>query len=433
MNFIQKIRIYILAAVTLSLLPLLSSCETGISDSFGELRDFAAQQVSLVKNEYSDILEFFDEEYLPTGEFGTLPKAASARPDAEIMPTLVSTHHTELIETVYNKAEDGLKIYNPGDPEKVYTRNTVPVTDSEKLGYTAVPRFDDPNLAEVIAIFASAGITPSVEYRTNPAPAGDVFALSFAGLSDDSAFYINSAAGVKLYVSDRKLAVMESDLTKNNIVYLTYDDGPTAANTTALLDILDSYGVKASFFLMGQSIQKYPDAAEEIVLRGHGIGCHSVTHQYAKLYASAETLEDEIAEWEEIVEWAGITLPHKMFRYPGGSVGTYLTPVKKSAMMNMLDRRGYKVFDWNVVTNDSILYMREDGEYTYDYIKENFISTFEKCIRENKGKDGEPIIILMHETVEETVNLTAWMIEYLVERGFTFGALQDLEESWIFS
>ncbi len=411
----------------------LSSCGDRITDGFGGLRDFAVEQISLVRHEYGDILEFFDEEYSPSGDRGTLPKAESAQPDSEIMPTLVSIHHTELIESVYNKAADGLKIYNPGDPETAYARNTDPVTDAEKIGYTEVPRSDDPNLAEVMALFASAGITPSVEYRTNPAPAGDVFAISFAGKSDDSAFYVNPSAGVKLYVSEKKLAVMETDLTKNNIVYLTYDDGPTAKNTTALLDILDSYGVKASFFLMGESIQKYPDAAEEIVLRGHGIGCHSVTHQYAKLYASAETLEDEIAEWEKIVEWAGITLPHKMFRYPGGSVGTYLTPVKKSAMQSMLDRRGYKVFDWNVVTNDSILYMREDGEYTYDYIRENFISTFEKCLRENEGKDGEPIIILMHETVEETVNLTAWMIEYLVERGFTFGALQDLEESWLFS
>lgn len=412
---------------------MLTSCAERWRESFDEIAELCVTTVDLYRSEYGDILEFFDGDYVPSGDHGILPTVRITAGDHANPPTLRTVAHTEIIESVWNKASDGLKIYNSGDPDTVYQTGTDPLTDAEKYGYTEVARSDDMNLAEVMALFAAEGIVPTLEYRTNPAPSGDVFAISYAGVSDPDAFYVNPSVGVKLYVSGKKLAVTDTDTSKNNIVYLTYDDGPTATHTTELLDILDSYGVKATFFLTGEAIRKYPDSAEEIALRGHGFGCHSVSHNYEKLYASAESLESEIIEWESIVESVGIVLPHRMFRYPGGSVGTYITDSKRSAMSDMLTEHGYSVFDWNVVTNDALLYMRENDENTYDYIKQNFISTLETALAENEGKDGAPIIILMHETVEETVNLTPWIIEYLVNRGFTFGDLAEMGGSWTFA
>lgn len=404
-----------------------------LREDFCKIVELCEDTIVLCRSEYGDILEFFNGSYIPTGDHGVLPTAETAEADHANPPTLRSVAHTELIESVWNKASDGLKIYNSGDPETAYVTRTDPLTDAEKYGYTRIERPDDMNLAEVMALFAAEGIVPTLEYRTNPAPSGDVFAISYAGVSDPDVFYVNPSVGVKLYVSSKKIASTETDTTKNNIVYLTYDDGPTASHTTQLLDILDSYGVKATFFLTGEAILKYSDSAEEIALRGHGFGCHSVSHNYKKIYASAESLERELVEWESIVDSVGITLPHRMFRYPGGSVGSYFTPYEEKQMSAMIEDHGYLIFDWNVVTNDALLYMREDGENTYDYIKENFISTLETALAENEGKEGAPIIILMHETVEETVNLTPWLIEYLVNRGFTFGELADMGASWTFA
>jgi peptidoglycan/xylan/chitin deacetylase (PgdA/CDA1 family) len=102
-------------------------------------------------------------------------------------------------------------------------------------------------------------------------------------------------------------------------------------------------------------------------------------------------------------------------------------------MILSLESMGYTVFDWNVVTNDSLLYMAPSAKSTYDYIKENFIETFEKCLRENESKDSAPIIILMHETVPETVDLMPWMLEYIISRGYVFGDLAQFGGSWTFA
>ena len=136
--------------------------------------------------------------------------------------------------------------------------------------------------------------------------------------------------------------------------------------------------------------------------------------------------------WEQIVADAGITLTHKLFRFPGGSVSSYLTDYKRLTMTQMLTERGYTIYDWNVVTNDSLLSLRPEGAGTYDYIRETFKETLAKCVRENEGKPGAPIIILMHETVPETVDLMPWMLEYLIGEGYTFGSLDQMDGSWTF-
>ena len=102
-------------------------------------------------------------------------------------------------------------------------------------------------------------------------------------------------------------------------------------------------------------------------------------------------------------------------------------------MKEMLEGRGYLVFDWNVVTNDAVLYLRDDGVSPLDYIRSTFEETFARCLNENGGREGVPIIILMHETVPETVDLMPWMLETLISQGFTFGSLENFGESWTFA
>lgn len=351
--------------------------------------------------------------------------AVQALSDGEMSPMLDTLAHTEILDSPY--VTPYWTVFDAATPD-----SPEPVTEADVYGYTRVPHITDTRAESVTSLLKAHGLTVETELRTNPTPAGEVFAIRYAGVSDESGYYINPIVPVTIYISDKKEAETVAGQGQN-LVYLTYDDGPTDADTARLLDVLDTYGVKAAFFTTGEAVQKYPASAKLIVDRGHTLGCHSVTHKYDKIYANTAALESEIVQWEEIVSDAGITLDKRLFRFPGGSVGSYLTGTKAADMKAMLEGRGYTVFDWNVVTNDSILYMAEDGTNTYDYIKENFISTFETCLRENEGKENAPIIILMHETVPETIDLMPWMLEYLIGEGYKFGDLSTFGESWTFA
>lgn len=393
-------RTYFILSLLLALSLLLTSCGSGNPKTEWEL----------FRSEFAGIAEFFT--LIPVASEESSP-GRTAEKDRTTAPILKTSRHKENLPSVYV-------------PEVIYAD----VADTEKIGYTTVPHFTANDAETVKAALAMHGITPQIITRRNPAPENHVYAIEFAGLSDATAYYINPSCDVTLYVSAAKPVQPAAAADGSNVVYLTYDDGPTYTETIRLLDVLDTYGVKATFFVTGESVQNYPASARAIVERGHQIGCHSVTHIYDKLYASTESLEEELLRWEEIVTAAGITLDdaHKLFRYPGGSNNTAIGGTAQSQeMTDMLASHSYRVYDWNVVTNDAVLYTAPYGTDTYDYIRDTFTSTFEA-----KVSTGEfPVIILMHETVPETIDLMPWMIETLIERGCTFGTL-DTIPSWMF-
>ncbi len=364
----------------------------------------------LFLSEFDGIREFFT--LIPSASEDSSPVSAASK-DRTTAPILKNSPHKENLPSAYV-------------PEVVYTA----AADSEKIGYTVVPHFSANDAEAVKAALSLHGITPEIVTRRNPAPENHVYAIEYAGFSDETAYYVNPSCTVTLYVSAEKPVRAAAEADGSNVVYLTYDDGPTYTETVRLLDVLDTYGVKATFFVTGEAVQKYPASAKAIVERGHQIGCHSVTHIYDKIYASAETLEEELLQWEEIVTAAGITLDdaHKLFRYPGGSNNAAIGGTDKGqGMTEMLTSYAYRAYDWNVVTNDAVLYTAPYGTDTYDYIRDTFLSTFEARIAEGET----PIIILMHETVPETIDLMPWMIETLIGRGYTFGTLETIRP-WLF-
>lgn len=384
--------------------------------------------LDLIRAEAGEIAAFFRER-----DDSREPSVyvSAAEPDRPASPILETKTHTEIISSPWNSPSSAATVASVGKSGASLASVPVTLSAGEKSRYTGVPMFTDTNVSAVTDALAMCGISADVVLRANPAPAGEVFAIEYAGVTDGARYYINRDVPVTLYVSGQKPAKTASE--GDNLVYLTFDDGPTLSDTGELLDTLDLYGVKAAFFVTGEAVAKYPDSAKEIVDRGHILGCHSVTHQYEKIYASTAALDAELTEWERIAADAGITLKHKMFRFPGGSVSGYLTDYKRTQMTAMLEGRGYTIYDWNVVTNDSLLSLRPDGVGTYDYIRETFADTLAQCVRENEGKPGAPVIILMHETVPETVDLMPWLLEYLIGEGYTFGSLDQMGGSWTFA
>lgn len=135
-------------------------------------------------------------------------------------------------------------------------------------------------------------------------------------------------------------------------MYLTFDDGPTAENTVAVLDILKEKNIKATFFVVGENVRKHPEVAKRIVAEGHTIGIHCNSHDYKKIYKSADAyLEDFEEAYQAVYEVTGVKA--QLFRFPGGSVNAYNKKVYKEIIEEMT-KQGYIYFDWNASLEDAV-------------------------------------------------------------------------------
>ena len=211
--------------------------------------------------------------------------------------------------------------------------------------------------------------------------------------------------------------------SSGKVAYLTFDDGPNKKNIASILDTLDEYGVKATFFTVGYLVDAYPQLVADCYERGHAIGCHSYDHDYARIQKEGG-LEAEISEWETAINNALGEVPdEKLFRFPGGST-------KKSALdlKGKLDELGYKGYDWNCLNNDSMLKKCPADMTKEDWLKKNFTDTY----KYGSSLKNAPLIILLHETYAETADMLGWIIEFLQDEGYSFGTLDELDSSWYY-
>lgn len=145
--------------------------------------------------------------------------------------------------------------------------------------------------------------------------------------------------------------VERNSVDVEKVVYLTFDDGPSE-RTPELLEILDRYDVKASFFVVGGESEICRQWMRDIVEAGHTIGVHSYTHCYTDVYDSVEAyLEDFAKEYYLIQDATGVT--PQIFRFPGGSVNAYNGHIYQEIISEMT-RRGFVYFDWNRQTGDAV-------------------------------------------------------------------------------
>ena len=252
-----------------------------------------SENLALIRGEAGEIAAFFEDRVYSRVPSVYADPAQHASPDR---PILERQTHTEILPSVYNSSSDVLTVASVGKSGESLTTAYAVLTEAEKTVYTGVPRFTDLSAAAVLESLTVKGITADVVLRDNPAPAGEVFAIEYAGVTDGMWYYINKEMPVTLYVSNQKPA--KTAEKGDNLIYLTFDDGPTLSDTGELLDVLDLYGVKAAFFVTGEAVQKYPMSAKEIADRGHLLGCHSVSHKYDKIYVNADALEAEMILWE---------------------------------------------------------------------------------------------------------------------------------------
>lgn len=133
-------------------------------------------------------------------------------------------------------------------------------------------------------------------------------------------------------------------------VYLTFDDGPSS-NTEEILDILDRYGVKATFFVVGKTDEHSQEMYRLILERGHTLGMHSYSHRYGEIYASTEAFTEDLEKIRSyLYDMTGMT--SCFYRFPGGSSNA-LSSTDVQELIDVLNERGIIYFDWNVVNGDA--------------------------------------------------------------------------------
>ena len=130
--------------------------------------------------------------------------------------------------------------------------------------------------------------------------------------------------------------------TEDKVIALTFDDGPHPYLTDKILDILDEYNAKATFFVVGQMATAYPEVLKRVALRGHEIGNHTYTH-LAESDDGCDKLRSEIQRTEDTV----FQLTAKktfLFRPPTG----HCCP----SAVKMTGELGYKTVVWDIDTRD---------------------------------------------------------------------------------
>lgn len=173
-------------------------------------------------------------------------------------------------------------------------------------------------------------------------------------------------------------------------VYLTFDDGPIPRVTPWVLDVLDKYGIKATFFMVGDNIRKHPDEFRMVVERGHRIGNHTFNHIRGLSYDINSYLENTEKACRMMMET-------NLFRPPHG----YMSPKQYAEL-----KKRYKIIMWDLVTRD----------YNRKFNGKQILQKVKKYARNGS-------IITFHDSIKSEENLKYALpkaIEWLKEQGYEF-------------
>lgn len=193
----------------------------------------------------------------------------------------------------------------------------------------------------------------------------------------------------------------DNDHAATKRIVLTFDDGPHPKQTRQILDVLDRYDIKATFFVIGVNVKNYPGIVAEVQARGHEVANHTTTHSHAARL-DARALRNEIVECEDEV-YKQIGKRCTLFRPPEGAMN--------DSMRQVVRDLGYTSVLWTLDTRD---WAHTPPDKISDYIIQN-------------AKNGD--IILMHDYIganSPTVQALETFIPILLDRGFTFVTAGEL-------
>ena len=163
------------------------------------------------------------------------------------------------------------------------------------------------------------------------------------------------------------------------VIYLTFDDGPNPGVTPQVLDILDRFEVKATFFCVGENVSRFPDVFDEVKRRGHTVGNHTFNHLKGFEYSTDDYVRN--------VKKASEFIDSRLFRPPHGQI-------KPSQIKALKD--DYRIIMWDFIT--------------YDYDKR---IEPEKIIAEVKKRSRNGSIVVFHDSLKAEKNVLQVLPEAL--------------------
>jgi len=188
--------------------------------------------------------------------------------------------------------------------------------------------------------------------------------------------------------------------TTKKEIYLTFDDGPTPKITEWVLDQLEQYNAKSTFFSIGKNIEKYPAIFKKIIAKGHSIGNH--THNHLKGWKTSTTIYlENIMEIESVLKDYALPNSKKLFRPPYGKI-------TNRQSKKVIDK-GFSIIMWEVLSGDF------DKRITK-----------EKCL-DNVLRNTKPgSIIVFHDSLKASENMQYALpkvLDYYTKKGFVFEAI----------
>lgn len=299
---------------------------------------------------------------------------------------------------------------------------------TEKIAYVKVEESDTspPTLSDIDKltlllgdkIDLKEGVTIQDDHDDHPTYTIDDSSLNLKKIGEYTIYYhvVDKYGNEETY--SREIEILSPydnrEATKDGkkTCYLTFDDGPSS-NTKEILDILDEYNIKATFFVTGTA-PDYFSYIKEAYNRGHVIGLHSYTHDYEYIYTSVKNYLSDLNKIKEVVyEQTGIYT--KYIRFPGGS-SNLVSKKYNVGIMSVLTKKvidlGYQYYDWTSINGDG------EGIKTVDGL-------IDKALEEIDGK--EDIMFLMHDsgTQDNTVKALPDILDELIERGYEFKTIDD--------
>ena len=206
--------------------------------------------------------------------------------------------------------------------------------------------------------------------------------------------------------SEKKLEdTLEKNVTEKKKAALTFDDGP-GPYTEKLLDILDRYNVKATFFVTNGK-PDYQNLIAQEAQRGHTVAIHSASHDYAKIYQSVDAYFADFDEMNSIIT-AQTGKAADLVRFPGGSSNTISKKYCYGIMSQLVcavEERGFRYCDWNVSSGDA------GGTTSTSQVVANVIAGI---------KGNNVSVVLQHDIKNFSVDAVEQIIQWGLSEGYTF-------------
>lgn len=215
-------------------------------------------------------------------------------------------------------------------------------------------------------------------------------------------------AGAAPVKKDRKYYEARGEIvwevpTNEKLIAITFDDGPDPKYTPLILDLLDQYNAKSTFFAVGSRATQFPELAQRIANEGHELSNHTFSHLYLRGNVATDQYLNDIMKTQNIIAELTGTYP-RLFRPPGGYYNEKIVHIAKQAGIQII------LWSWHQDTKD---WKRPGPQVIASNVLKNI-------------KNGDIVLMHDHVRLSQTVDALKLILPELEERGYKLVTVSEL-------